>query len=181
MPCGAHCGQVLLQLLGIGLTNGAIIALNAIGVTLVYGAVRTINFAYGDLFALTTIIITTIIGGLGLRSGSPLLALAGGMALALVGAVAFAVALNVAVERAAFRPFRASSRLAPLIATIGVSFILYQMALIWRTIQVNGPEHHSDVDNLAGVPQAGIPELLPQVHLFQADRANLRVYSPLND
>src|SRR5690349_9528062 len=109
MPCGAHCVQTLLQLLGIGLSNGAIIALNAIGVTLVYGAVRTINFAYGDLFALTTIVITTVISGLGLRAGFPLAALAGGMALALAAATAVAVALNVAVERVAFRPFRASS------------------------------------------------------------------------
>src|SRR3954454_9251758 len=107
MQCGTayQCASVVLQLLGIGLSNGAIIALNAIGVTLVYGAVRTINFAYGDLFALTTIVITTIIGGLGLRAGTPPIALAGGMALALLGAAAFAVGLNVAVERVAFRPF----------------------------------------------------------------------------
>jgi branched-chain amino acid transport system permease protein len=52
MTCGIHrgCAEILLQLLGIGLSNGAIIALNAIGVTLIYGAVRTLNFAYGDLF-----------------------------------------------------------------------------------------------------------------------------------
>ena len=70
MTCGVHlqCSEVLLQLLAIGLSNGAIIALNAIGVTLIYGAVRTINFAYGDLFALTSIVITTLITALGLRA-----------------------------------------------------------------------------------------------------------------
>ncbi|HEX9441386.1 MAG TPA: hypothetical protein VF909_16995, partial [Roseiflexaceae bacterium] len=130
MTCGIHltCAEVLIQLLAIGLSNGAIIALNAIGATLVYSAVRTINFAYGDLFALSTIVVTTVVGGLGLRAGIPLAVVAGGLALALGAAMAFAVVLNVAVERAAFRPFRSSSRLAPLIATIGLSFILYQAA-----------------------------------------------------
>jgi len=71
MACGPHCGEILLRLLAIGISNGAIIALNAIGVTLIYGAVRTINFAYGDLFALTTVLVTTLIGDLGLRAGMP--------------------------------------------------------------------------------------------------------------
>ena len=121
MTCGVHlqCSEVLLQLLAIGLSNGAIIALNAIGITLVYGAVRTINFAYGDLFALTSIVITTTITSLGLRAGLPFVSLAGGLLLALGAGMACAVGLNVVVERVAFRPFRGSSRLAPLIATVG--------------------------------------------------------------
>src|SRR5262245_29936360 len=183
MTCGIHlhCGEVLLQLLAIGLTNGAIIALNAIGVTLVYGAVRTINFAYGDLFALTSIVVTTVIGALGLHAGVAWPLLAGGMLLALGAAMACAMALNVAIERVAFRPFRASSRLAPLIATIGLSFILYQAALIWHTAQLNGPEHHSDIDNLASTPRGSIPELLPKIDLVQAAGLNLDVTYTLKD
>ncbi|HET9224097.1 MAG TPA: hypothetical protein VFO07_16410, partial [Roseiflexaceae bacterium] len=121
MICGIHrqCGEVLLQLLVIGLSNGAIIALNAIGVTLVYSAVRTINFAYGDLFALTTVLVSSLIGSFGLRLGVPFVWLIGGLALVLGAAITLAVGLNVAVERLAFRPFRSGSRLAPLIATIG--------------------------------------------------------------
>ena len=107
-----------------GLSNGAMIALNAIGVTLVYSAVRTINFAYGDLFALTTVLISSLIGSLGLRLGIPFVWLIGGLALVLLAGMTLAIALNVAVERIAFRPFRARSRLAPLIATIGLSFVL---------------------------------------------------------
>jgi len=183
MACGIHlhCGEVLLQLLAIGLTNGAIIALNAIGVTLVYGAVRTINFAYGDLFALTSIVVTTVIGALGLHAGLPWPLLAGGMLLALGAAMACAMALNVAIERVAFRPFRASSRLAPLIATIGLSFILYQAALIWHTAQLNGPEHHSDIDNLASTPRGSIPELLPKIDLVQASGLGIQVLYTLKD
>ena len=90
MTCGLqrHCAEVLLQLLGIGLSNGAMIALNAIGVTLVYGAVRTVNFAYGDLFALTTVVVTATVTGLGLHLGLPLLWLAGGLALVLAALAA---------------------------------------------------------------------------------------------
>jgi branched-chain amino acid transport system permease protein len=184
MTCGIHltCGEVLLQLLGIGLSNGAIIALNAIGVTLVYGAVRTINFAYGDLFALTTVVVTTVIGRLGLRAGLPFPLLAGGLLLALGAAILFAVVLNVAVERAAFRPFRSSSRLAPLIATIGLSFILFQAALILATIENFGiPQHHSDPDNLIDVPRRGIAEFLPKLNLVQATGLNLDVSYTLKD
>src|SRR5262245_37725232 len=47
------CSDILAQLLIIGLTNGSVIALNAIGFTLIYGITRTINLAHGDLFALS--------------------------------------------------------------------------------------------------------------------------------
>src|SRR5215218_3863369 len=116
MTCAIHlsCGEIFLQLLAIGLSNGAIIALNAIGVTLIYGVVRTINFAYGDLFALTSVVITTVVGLLGLRAGLPIWIVVGGLVLALGAGMVFAVAMNVAVERAAFRPFRSRSHLAPL-------------------------------------------------------------------
>src|SRR6266545_4052607 len=183
MTCGIHlsCGEILLQLLAIGLSNGAMIALNAIGVTLIYGAVRTVNFAYGDLFALTTIVVTTVVNSLGLRAGLPFWALIGGLALALGAAMVFAVLLNVAVERAAFRPFRSGSRLAPLVATIGLSFILYQVAISWRTSLLNGPEHHSDVDNLANTPHTGIPELLPKINLVRAAGIHLDVTFTLKD
>jgi branched-chain amino acid transport system permease protein len=184
MACGIHrqCGEILLQLLVIGLSNGAIIALNAIGVTLVYSAVRTINFAYGDLFALTTVLISSLIGSFGLRLGIPLVWLIGGLALVLGAGMALAVALNVAVERVAFRPFRSGSRLAPLIATIGLSFVLYQAALTWRTIQLAGASvHKSDVDHLADVPTAGIPELLPKLNLIQAAGLHLNVSYTLKD
>jgi branched-chain amino acid transport system permease protein len=178
MTCGLqrHCAEVLLQLLGIGLSNGAMIALNAIGVTLVYGAVRTVNFAYGDLFALTTVVVTALVTGLGLHLGMPLPWLAGGMALVLGGAMAFAVLLNVAIERVAFRPFQSRSRLAPLIATIGLSFILYQLALIWRTLQSDWiPGEHRSVPGIPETPRQGIPELLPKFNLAQALGLNLNV------
>src|SRR5687768_13079690 len=117
--CGAHitCWEVMLQLLVIGLSNGAVIALNALGVTLVYGAVRTINFAHGDLFALGTVVITFVIRQLSLQQGAGLLPLVAGLTLALGAGLLFGATLNVAIERLAFRPFRGGSRLAPVIAS----------------------------------------------------------------
>ncbi len=161
--------EVLLQLLGIGLSNGAVIALNAIGVTLVYGAVRMINFAHGDLFALTTAAITSIILNLGLQREFPAGTLVGGLALALVAAMGFGVVLNVAIERVAFRPFRAGSRLAPLIAGIGLSFMLYQLALLWRKTEPSFfPGRHESVPGVPEVPRMRVPELLPDINLAQA-------------
>src|SRR5436853_3083511 len=173
--------DVLLQLLAIGLSNGAVIALNAIGVTLVYGAIRLINFAHGDLFALTTVVVTSVILGLGLRQGLPGVPLIGGLGLTLVASMAFGTVLNLVIERVAFRPFRSGSRLAPLIASIGVSLILYQAALLWRVSQINGPEHHSDVDNLANATHQGIPDLLPQIDLVRVSGLNLHVVYTLKD
>src|SRR3712207_1711558 len=99
MPCDAFdaCASVLLQILLIGVTNGALIALNAIGLTLVYGAVRTINFAHGDLFALSTVVVTTVVTRLGLQRGLSPPALIAGLGLTLAAAIAFATALNVAI------------------------------------------------------------------------------------
>ncbi len=161
--------ELLLKLLAIGLSNGAIIALNAIAVTLVYGAVRMINFAHGDMFALTTVLATTAVTALGLRRGMPPLALAGGMLVVLAAAVALAVVISLLVERAAFRPFRDSSRLAPLIAGIGISFMLYQAALLWRKTEPTWiPGEHRSVPGVPEVPRGAIPDLLPDTDLLHA-------------
>jgi branched-chain amino acid transport system permease protein len=138
----------------IGLSNGAIIALNALAFTLVYGAVRTINFAHGDLFGLASALVAWA-----LARGIRLLPPSGGFAvpllvLVLAGAVLGGALLNLAVERVAFKPFRSQPRLVPLIATIGVSFVLYQAALAWR------------------VPST-VPALLPQIDLLYVSRFRL--------
>ncbi|GAB4185109.1 MAG: hypothetical protein Fur005_47600 [Roseiflexaceae bacterium] len=160
--------SIIAQLIAFGLSNGAIIALNALGVTLIYSVVRTVNFAYGDLFALSSVLVVQIVLLLGLRAGSPGIDTLGGLLLALVAAIGFGAIGNAAIERIVFRPFRGRSQLAPLIAGIGVSFILFQFALTWRTLAEVGfgnPEHHSDVDNLANVPHFGIPKLIPEINL----------------
>ena len=108
-----------------GLTNGSIYALVAIGYTLVYGILELINFAHGDVFSWGAMVCSTIaVSWLGLTAASAGFARWGSLLLALVGAAVFCAALNVGVERIAYRRLRNAPRLAPLITAIGMSFIL---------------------------------------------------------
>jgi branched-chain amino acid transport system permease protein len=117
----------------IGITNGAFIALIALGYTLVYGIIELINFAHGDLFMLGTFVCLSSLTLLGFGSevgvsGTPWLALL----LAMVAAMIFCGLLNVLAERIAYRPLRRAPRLAPLISAIGVSFIFVNIGLFWQ-------------------------------------------------
>jgi branched-chain amino acid transport system permease protein len=114
--------------------------------------------------------VTQTILSLALRAGAPLSLTVGGLVVALAASMAFGILLNLGIERAAFRPFRGRSQLGPLIAGIGISFMLFQAAISWRTLAEVGwgnPEQHSDVDNLANVPHTSIPTLLPSANLLQ--------------
>ncbi len=169
--CGSTliCGEVILQLLVYGLSNGAVLALNAIGVTVIYGTIRMLNLAHGDVFALTSVLVTTLIADLAVQADWPPLLLGGVLTLGLVAAMIFGALLNVAIDRLAFKPFRGQSRLAPLIATLGISFILYQAALIWRTTLHSWiPGDHRSVPGLPEVPMDRIPDLLPSLDLVNA-------------
>ncbi len=108
-----------------GLTIGSIYAQIALGYTMVYGVLRLINFAHGD------IVMTGAFGGYFVagaldRSGwletHPVLA----MIAILAVAMATSTAIAVLTERIAYRPFRRVVGLAPLICAIGVSFFLEQ-------------------------------------------------------
>lgn len=107
-----------LQQLINGLSWGAIYALIALGYTMVYGVLRLINFAHGDLFMLGAMIgyYTAHLFGLGEGIGSLFLVMFVSMFLcALTGYV---------IERLAYRPLRKSPRIAALITAIGVSLLL---------------------------------------------------------
>ena len=130
--------ETVIQILLIGLANGAIIALVALGYTLVYGIIELINFAHGDVFMLGTMIsltmMTWIPSLMGVRRASQLpeplipLLFVGALVVAMVGCAL----LNMAIERLAYRPLRRAPRLAPLISAIGVSFILVNVGLHWK-------------------------------------------------
>ncbi len=158
----------LVQILIFGLTNGATIALAAIGISLLFGMVRILNLAYGDVFALATVLSSVIILNLHLQPDSPPALLYGGLTLSMLGGCAMGVGLNVLLERAAFRPFRNTSRLAPLIATLGISFILYQVSLLWRvTLPSYIQGEHRSVPGLPEVPLDAVPDLLPSGNFFE--------------
>lgn len=158
------------------------LALNAIGVTVVYGTVRTLNLAHGDVFALSSVLVTTVITSLGIQPTWPPALRLGILAALLAAAMMFGAILNVAIEQAAFKPFRGRSRLAPLIATLGISFMLYQAALFWRTTLPSWvPGDHRSVPGLPEVPIDRIPDLLPNVDLVQALGLPLQVTFRFND
>jgi len=155
-------GQFVSQLL-IGITNGAIIALIALGYTLVYGIVELINFAHGDNFMIGSFVGVTVLSGtfLGIGFFAPIDAGSGagvktvGVLLALIVAMIACGLINVGIERIAYKPLRAAPRLAVLITAIGMSFILQNLGLVWKgPSQISFPGLISDGNALAGITDA---------------------------
>ena len=143
-----------------GVTFGALIALIALGYTMVYGIVELINFAHGDLFMLGSYVCLSLLailgfGGLGydatVNTTNPYL-----IACVLLGcglvAVAFCAGLNFAVDFVVYRPLRNAPKLAPLVSAIGVSFIFMNAGLFW-----GGPQ------------DVRFPELIPNTNLLGVD------------
>ena len=120
----------------IGLTNGALYALVALGYTLVYGILELINFAHGDVFMIGGMIAATVaLQVFGLQENSALGPLIRAVLVALVFSMVGCALLNATIERVAYKPLRRAPRLVPLITAIGVSFILEDAALIWKGSQ----------------------------------------------
>lgn len=103
----------MLQQLVNGLILGAVYALLALGYTMVYGIIRLINFAHGDLYMMGAFIGYYLINQLKLN-----------FFVALILAMALTAAVGVLIEFLAYRPLRNSTKIAALITAIGVSFFL---------------------------------------------------------
>jgi branched-chain amino acid transport system permease protein len=124
--------EVLIQQTINGLTRGAVFALIALGYTMVYGIVELINFAHGDVFMLGLFISLAWFALLGVSSALGAWQLVTLLPLVFVLTMLSTALLNVSIDRVAYRPLRRSSRLAPLITAIGVSFMLENVALLWK-------------------------------------------------
>jgi branched-chain amino acid transport system permease protein len=112
-----------LQLTVDALTLGSVYALIALGYTLVYGVLKLLNFAHGDVFMVGSFIgfgMLQLLGG----TDNPVVPV--WLLLVTITAVAMAgcAGLGVAIERFAYRPLRDAPRIAPLISALGVSFFL---------------------------------------------------------
>jgi len=113
-----------------GLTRGAIYGVVALGYTLVYGILQLINFAHGDVFALSGLVASTVVFSLiGLSADSSGLAVAGGILVTLAITIPFFAVANGSIERVAYRPLRNAPRLTPLITAVGMSFIVQNISL----------------------------------------------------
>jgi branched-chain amino acid transport system permease protein len=133
----------VIQTFIIGLSNGLIFALVALGYTLVYGIIELINFAHGDLFMLGSMIALAQIAGIWhLSSATPPLVLVGVILLVIAVTMVITATINVTIERIAYRPLRNAPKLAPLISAIGMSFVLQNIANL-----IAGPANKS-IDNI---------------------------------
>src|SRR5689334_23899655 len=105
--------DTFVQQLINGLNIGAIYALIALGYTMVYGILRLINFAHGDVYmvgAFAAYFLARALGVGTVTQASPIMA-----ALVLIGAMVISAALGMLIELLAYRPVRRSSRITALI------------------------------------------------------------------
>ena len=110
-----HDAAFYIQLLLSGVTVGSLYALIAIGYTMVYGILRLINFAHGDIFMMAGFFMVYISASCSLAVSIPLVLL-------------LTVILGVVIERAAYKPLRTAPRMSVMISAIGVSYLLQNLA-----------------------------------------------------
>ncbi len=99
-----------------GISVGGQYALIAIGYTMVYGILRLINFAHGDIFMVAGLMMVYLSSAMPLYAAIPLV-------------LALTVLLGFVIERVAYKPLRSAPRMSIMISAIGVSYLLQNMAL----------------------------------------------------
>ncbi len=146
----------VVQFLLIGISNGAILAIIALGYTMVYGIVELINFAHGDVYMIGVFTSLTVLSLTGTLDATDPVHIIFGLVLALIVAIVVCAALNAGVERLAYRRLRNAPRLAPLISAIGMSFIIENLGLIWAGQSWLVPSFGTT----GGASQKNFPDLL---------------------
>ncbi|WP_147633867.1 branched-chain amino acid ABC transporter permease [Treponema pectinovorum] len=127
-----NAGSIFVQQLINGLSLGSIYALIALGYTMVYGIVKLINFAHGDVMMVGAYAGYFVLCAMGT---TPI-----GMVCAFIVAMVFCGLLSLVIERLAYRPLRNSPRLNSLITAIAVELILQN---VMRILPFVGPEPRS--------------------------------------
>jgi branched-chain amino acid transport system permease protein len=141
-----------VELLRNGLVLGSLYALIALGYTMVYGILKLLNFAHGEIYMVGAFLgfgVLTALGG----PVAPTVALVPLILLMFAGGMFGAGALGVVVERFAYRPLRNAPRIAPLISALGVSFFLANSALLLT----HGERYNYAAYQLGGNPNTGAP------------------------
>ncbi len=118
--------DTFVQQLINGLTIGSIYALIALGYTMVYGILRLINFAHGDIYMIGAFAGFFIARGLGFDTNPSIL----GLGVTLLGAMIVAALIGMAIERFAYRPVRKYARMTTLITAIGVSLFIENLGVV---------------------------------------------------
>lgn len=119
--------ESFIQQMVNGISLGSIYALIALGYTMVYGIIKLINFAHGDIYMVGAFIGYGMIQNVGL-----------GLIPALVISMLLCAILGVIIEKIAYRPLRGATRIAALITAIGVSYLLQNLMIYFM-----GPERRA--------------------------------------
>lgn len=118
-----YSSEQWIDFLVFGISQGAIYAMIALGYTMVYGILRMINFAHGDIFmtgAFAGYFVAVGLNNIGFVDNNPLL----GLIIPILAAMLFSAGIAMLVERVAYRPLRNAPRLVPLIAAFGAAFFI---------------------------------------------------------
>ena len=130
LPIAAVDFDQIFQTLVDSATLGSVYALIALGYTMVYGILKLLNFAHGDVFMIGAYIglgVLQLFGG----AANPSISIWLVLIVMLVAAMVGCAVVGVTIERFAYRPLRTAPRIAPLISALGVSFFLqYSVQLL---------------------------------------------------
>ncbi len=144
--------ETVLPYIISGISVGGQYALIAIGYTMVYGILRLINFAHGDVFMVSGLVMVYLASALPLFVAIPLVLL-------------LTVALGFAIERVAYKPLRTAPRMSVMISAIGVSYLLQNLALyITGGLNKNFP---------------AIPWISDRITLFGMETTRVTIITPI--
>ena len=153
----------LVDALVTGLAQGAMIALVALGYTMVYGVLKLINFAHSEIFMMGAYVGLFAIMALG-GEANPVVATAAGTVIAMLACSA----LGVAVERVAYRPLRGRGksplvRVTPLVTALGMSVLLQNLAQLLFSPRYRSYPHPFEKTRIAIVVTAVVVMVVLEV------------------
>jgi len=147
--------EAFLQHLANGISLGSLYALIAIGYTMVYGILRLINFAHGEIFMLSTYVALY---------GVALFTLPWQLAFLL--AILLTGLMGVLIEKAAYSPLRESPKMSVLISAIGISFFLQNLGLViftGRPKTFPRPDFFAKIFDFGGIKIMSLTFVIPVV------------------
>ena len=163
LPAGERPGFAFLaNLFVIGLALGSVYALIALGYSLVYGILRMINFAHGEVFmfgAFASFFFASAYSRSGFLDSQPIIALV----ILFVSGIAVSVGVAVLLERVAYRPLRNAPRLVPLITAIGASLFLQNSAQGFFGSQTRGYPRPSFLEGSITIGSVSFDKIVPVV------------------
>jgi len=138
-------GELIFQQLVNGLIMGSFYALVALGFTMVYGIIKLINFAHGDIYMVGAFISFLAFGVISYFSDGVI-----GVILAVFAAMIVCAALGFTIQRIAYKPLFDAPRLSLLITAVGMSLIIHNAVMVYTGGQFMF--FQSSIDNTAGIP-----------------------------